>query len=89
MRADAGLVNAEQLSKLLAGRDSFLREFAGPEKVSLKFLAKLGVLPLFLRVGLASAPGCWLVIFTSHGSAPVVHKKEVCGKSPAHHVPLT
>ena len=82
MRAAAGLVDAQQLPKLLAGRDLFFRQFASPEKVGLEFLAKLGVLPLFLRIGFAAAPGWWLVIFTSHGSAPLVHKKEVCGKVP-------
>ena len=75
-----GLVNAEQLPKFLARRDLFLREFAGPEKISLEFLAKLRVLPLFLNVGFAAAPGWWLVIFTSHGSAPVVHKKRCAGQ---------
>jgi len=82
IRATAGLVDAEQLPKLLAGRGSFLRQFAGPKKISLEFFPKLSVLPLFLNVGFAAVPGWWLVIFTSHGSAPFVHKKEVCGKVP-------
>ena len=89
MHATAGLVDAEQLPKLLVGRDSFLREFASPEKISLEFLAKLGVLPLFVGFGLAAASGWWLVIFTSHGSAPFVHKKRGVRERPAHHVPLT
>ena len=84
-RADARncrLVDAQQLAKLLAGRDSFLREFASAEKIILEFLAKLRVLPLFLKFGFTAASGWWLVIFASHGSAPFVHKKEVCVKVP-------
>ena len=74
IRATAGLVDAEQLPKFLAGRNSFIRQFASSKKVSLEFLAKLGVLPLFLDIGFAAAPGWWLVIFSSHSSAFLVHK---------------
>ena len=82
------LIHAEQLPKLIARGDSFFRQFAGPKKIGLEFLPKLGVLPFLLNVGFAAAPGWWLVVFTSHGSAPFVHKKKRCaGKFPHTMVP--
>jgi hypothetical protein len=68
------------LPKLLAGGNAFLRQFARSKKISLEFLPELGVLSLFLNVGFAATPGRWQVIFASHISAFLVHKKAVCGK---------
>jgi hypothetical protein len=68
------------LTKLLARRNALRFEFARAEEVFLQLLAQLCVLSLFVEFGFAAAPRLWLVIFTSHGAAPLVHKKEVCGE---------